>query len=454
MTDTPEPLSIQTEIIIVLLLVIVNGIFAMTEMAMVSSRKTRLQNRADKGDTGAQKALDALKDPNRFLSSIQIGITLVGILAGVFGGATVAKNLGVWLSGFSAVGHYGPAIGIGAVVVGITYLSLVLGELVPKRLALNNAEAIASFMATPMSLLTRLAAPIIFLLSLSTNAILTILRVRHEQELSHTEDEIKILIEESTQAGVFEKSEQDIVNRALSLGDRNVNDLMTPRPDIVSIDIEDRPEEMWEKITTSRHSQFPVYSQDPDNILGIVSIKDLCAQSVGAKGQNLQSILMQPLFVPESLQALKVLELFKQSRTHVALVVDEYGTVQGIVTLHDILEAMVGDLPSTASAGDSSIVLRKDGSWLIDGLLSIDKFKEVFHISVMPQEDMGLYHTIAGYMLFHFNKIPSTGDNFEWAGLQFEVVDMDGNRIDKVLVTPPVNDGQPSETTYTEKPSS
>jgi len=442
MDDPPEFLSIETEIIIVLMLVIVNGIFAMTEMAMVSSRKTRLQNRADKGDTGAQKALDALKDPNRFLSSIQIGITLIGILAGVFGGATVAKNLGGWLSGFPAVGHYGPAIGIGTVVVGITYLSLVLGELVPKRLALNNAEAIASFMAAPMRLLTRLAAPIIFLLSLSTNAILTILRVRHEQELSHTEDEIKIIIEESTQAGIFEKSEQDLVNRALSLGDRNVNDIMTPRPDIVSIDIDDRPEEMWEKITTSGHSQFPVHSQDPDNILGIVSIKDVCAQSVGAKGQDLQSILMQPLFVPESLQALKVLELFKQSRTHVALVVDEYGTVQGIVTLHDILEAMVGDLPSAASAADSSVVLRKDGSWLIDGLLSIDKFKEVFHIDAMPQEDIGLYHTIAGFMLFHFNKIPSTGDHFEWAGLQFEVVDMDGNRIDKVLVTPPVKDGQ------------
>jgi putative hemolysin len=442
MTDPPEPLSIQTEIIIVLLLVMVNGIFAMTEMAMVSSRKTRLQNRADKGDTGAQKALDALKDPNRFLSSIQIGITLVGILAGVFGGATVAKNLGGWLSGFPSVGHYGPVIGIGAVVVGITYLSLVLGELVPKRLALNNAEAIASFMAAPMSLLTRLAAPIIFLLSLSTNAILTILRVRHEQELSHTEDEIKIIIEESTQAGVFEKSEQDLVNRALSLGDRNVNDIMTPRPDIVSIDIEDKPEEMWETITTSGHSQFPVYSQDPDNILGIVSIKDLCAQSARAKEHDLQSILMQPLFVPESLQALKVLELFKQSRTHVALVVDEYGTVQGIVTLHDILEAMVGDLPSAASSEDSSVVLRKDGSWLIDGLLPIDKFKEVFHIDEMPQEDAGLYHTVAGFMLFQFNHIPSTGSHFEWAGLQFEVVDMDGNRIDKVLVTAPMEEGK------------
>ena len=278
-------------------------------------------------------------------------------------------------------------------------------------------------------------------MSLSTNAILTIFGVRHKQELSHTEDEIKIIIEESTQAGVFEKTEQDLVNRALSLGDRNVNDLMTPRPDIVSIDVDNKLEEIWETITTSGHSQFPVYSQDPDNILGIVSIKDLWAQSVGAKEHDLQSILLQPLFVPESLQALKVLELFKQSRTHVALIVDEYGTVQGMVTLHDILEAMVGDLPSAELPADSSAVHRKDGSWLIDGLLPIDKFKEIFEIDVMPQEEMGLYHTIAGFMLVHFNHIPSTGSHFEWAGLQFEVVDMDGNRIDKILVTPSAKEG-------------
>lgn len=438
MANPQEPLSIETEIIIIFLLVIMNGIFAMTEMAMVSSRKTRLQHRAENGDVGAQKALDALKHPNRFLSSIQIGITLVGILAGVFGGATVAKNLGAWLSDFSAVGRYGPALGIGTVVVGITYLSLVLGELVPKRLALSNAEGIASFMAAPMRALTWLTAPIVFLLSLSTNAILAILRVRPEQESSHTEDEIKIIIEESTQAGIFEKSEQDLVNRALRLGDRNVNDLMTPRPDIISIDIDDGNQELWDTITTSKHSQFPVYSQDPDNILGIASIKDLWAQSVAGKGHDLKSILMQPLFVPESLRALKVLELFKQSQTHVALVIDEYGSVQGIVTLHDILEAMVGDLPSDGLATDSGVVRRKDGSWLIDGLLPIDKFEELFKIDVMPQEDAGHYHTIAGFMLFRFNDIPSTGSRFEWSGWQFEVVDMDGNRIDKILVTPPV----------------
>jgi putative hemolysin len=294
MTDMPGSLSIQTEIIIILVLVIINGVLSMTEMAMVSSRKTRLQHRADNGDIGAKKALDALRDPNRFLSSIQIGITLVGILAGVFGGATVAKKLGGWFSGFPVVGLYGPAIGIGTVVVGIAYLSLILGELVPKRLALNNAEGIASFMAAPMSLLARLAAPIIFLLGLSTNVVLMIFRLRAKKELSHSQDEIKIIIEESTQAGIFEKSEQNLVNRALSLGDRDVTDLMTPRPDFVSVDINARPEEIWEKITTSGHTQFPVYSQGSDNIMGMVSIKDLWVQSLTAKGQGLQSILLPP----------------------------------------------------------------------------------------------------------------------------------------------------------------
>ncbi|MBP1749226.1 MAG: hypothetical protein H6Q52_1765 [Deltaproteobacteria bacterium] len=441
MTNTPGSLSIKTEIIIILVLVIINGVFAMTEMAMVSSRKSRLQHRADNGDVGAKKALDALQDPNRFLSSIQIGITLVGILAGVFGGATVAENLGEWLRGIPLFGHYGPAIGIGAVVVVITYLSLVIGELVPKRLALNNAEGIASFMAAPLRFLTRLATPAILLLSFSTDALLMILRVRPKKELSHTEDEIKILIEESTRAGIFEKSEQDLMNRALSLGDLHVSDIMTPRPDIVAFDILALPEEIRDKATTSGHSCFPVYSEDPNNIIGMVSIKDLWVQLVTAEEQDMQSIVLPPLFVPEALRALKVLELFKQSGTHVALVIDEYGTVQGIVTLHDILEMMVGDLPPSELTTDLDAVHREDGSWLIDGLLSIDKFKELFEIDAMPQEDTEHYRTIAGFILFQSGRIPSTGSRFEWGGWQFEVVDMDGNRIDKILVAPSKSGG-------------
>jgi putative hemolysin len=436
MTDTPGYMSIPTEIIIILALVITNGILAMTEMALVSSRKSRLQRLADNGDIGAKKALDALNDPNRFFSSIQIGITLIGILAGVFGGATVAKSLGEWLKDISFIGRYGHVVGIGAVVVGITYLSLVLGELVPKRLALNHPEKISSLMAAPMSLLSKLAAPFVFILGFSTEAVLRILRVRPKEETSHTEEEIKILIEESTQAGIFDKDEQYFANRALSLGDIDINDIMTPRPDVISIDIDDHPDEIWKKITASGHSQFPVYRQDPDNVVGMVSIKDLLVQSVAGQAQNLQPILFSPLFVPESMQTLKTLELFKQSGKHVALVVDEYGTFQGIVTLHDIFESLVGDIHSSELNRDSEAFRREDGSWLIDGLLPMDKFKELFSIDVMPREDTGYYHTIAGFMLLHFKQIPSTGSHFELAGLRFEVVDMDGHRIDKILVEP------------------
>jgi putative hemolysin len=436
MTDTPGSLSISTEIIIILALVIINGILSMTEMALVSSKKSRLQHLAENGDMGAKKALDALSDPNRFFSSIQIGITLIGILAGVFGGATVAKNLGEWLKGIAFIGRYGHTIGIGVVVVGITYLSLVIGELVPKRLALNHPEKISSLMAAPMNFLARIAAPFVFLLGLSTDTMLMILRVRPKEEHSHTEDEIKILIEESTQAGVFERDEQDFATRALSLGDIGINDIMTPRPDIVSLNIDDQPEEIWEKVTASGHSQFPVYRQDPDNILGMVSIKDLLARFVAEQDQDLQAVLFPPLFVYESLGALKVLELFKQSGKHVALIIDEYGTVQGIVTLHDIFEALVGDIPTLESAEDPIAFRREDGSWLIDGLLPLDKFKELFEIGAMPQEETGHYRTIAGFMLLNFKQIPTTGSCFEWSGLRFEVVDMDGCRIDKVLIEP------------------
>ncbi len=231
------------------------------------------------------------------------------------------------------------------------------------------------------------------------------------------------------------------MNRTLSLGNRNVNDLMTPRPDMVSLDIDASPKELIEKITTSGHSLFPVYNQDPDNILGMISIKDLWAQSAIEKKQDLKSLLHPPLFVPETLQIFKILELLKQSGTHAALVIDEYGTVQGIVTLHDILEAIVGELPSPGSPENSSAIRREDGSWLIDGLLPVDKFRELFNLGASPEENTGSYHTIAGFVLFHLNHMPSTGSRVEWRGFQFEVIDMDGNRIDKLLVTPSKTDG-------------
>jgi putative hemolysin len=429
-------MSVTTEIGIIIALVFVNGFLSMAEMAMVSARKTRLQELAKGGDNDASRALEVSKEPNKFLSAVQIGITLVGIFAGVFGGATIAKSLAAWLSTLGIPVGYSSGISIGIVVVSITYLSLVIGELVPKRLALSRAERIASLVAAPMRLLSRIASPLIAILSVSTDAVLLVLRVRKTPEDHVTEEEINIMIEQGTQAGVFEECEQDMVKRVFSLGDRDVNDLMTHRPDVVALDVEDSPEENWKKIQESGHSIFPVYQHELDNIQGTVSIKDLWAQSSTSERPDIKSLLVPALFVPEGLTVYKVLERFKQAMTHAALVIDEYGNLQGIITLHDILEAIVGDLPSLHTNGDAEAVQREDGSWLLDALLPVDKFKEMFEIDEMPGEDKGYYDTLGGFMLVQFGQIPSPGAHFTWNGMRFEVVDMDGQRIDKVLVLP------------------
>lgn len=429
-------MSVTTEIVIIAILVFVNGLLSMAEMAMVSARKTRLQELAKNGDADAKQALEVAKEPNKFLSAIQIGISLVGIFAGVFGGATLAKSLSGWLTSLGIPAGYSSGIGIGVVVVSITYLSLVIGELVPKRLALSHAEQIAARVAAPMRLLSRVAAPLIAILSVSTDAVLLALRVRKKPDDYVTEEEIKIMMEQGTQAGVFEEYEQDMVKRVLSLGDRDVNDLMTHRPDIVALDIEDSPEESWKKIQESGHSIFPVYEHELDNIQGTVSIKDLWAQTSTPDPPDIRSLVIPALFVPEGLTVYKVLERFKQAMTHAALVIDEYGNLQGIITLHDILEAIVGDLPSFHMNGDAEAVQREDGSWLLDALLPVDKFKEMFEIEEMPGEDKGYYDTLGGFMLVQFGQIPSPGAYFSWNGMRFEVVDMDGQRIDKVLVLP------------------
>lgn len=431
-------MSVTTEIVIIITLVFVNGFLSMAEMAMVSARKTRLQELANDGDDDASQALEVFKEPNKFLSAIQIGISSVGIFAGVFGGATIAKSLAAWLSTLGVPVGYSSGIGIAIVVVSITYLSLVIGELVPKRLALSNAERIASLVAAPMRLLSRIASPLIAILSVSTDAVLLVLRVRKTPEDHVTEEEIKIMMEQGTQAGIFEEYEQDMVKRVLNLGDRDVNDLMTHRPDVVALDVEDSPEENWKKIQESGHSIFPVYEHELDNIQGTVSIKDLWAQSSTSDRPDIKSLVVPALFVPEGVTVYKVLERFKQAMTHAALVIDEYGNLQGIITLHDILEAIIGDLPSFHMNGDAEAVQREDGSWLLDALLPVDKFKEMFEIDEMPGEDKGYYDTLGGFMLFQFGQIPSPGAYFSWNGMRFEVVDMDGQRIDKVLVLPEV----------------
>ncbi len=427
--------SITFEILILLVLIIVNGVFSMSEMAIVSARKVRLQQLANQGNTSAQAALELADAPNHFLSTVQVGITLIGILTGAFGGATIADKLVGYLTLIPGLAPYSRAIAFGLVVVSITYLSLIFGELVPKRLALNNPERIASAVAIPMRMVAAIASPIVYLLSASTELVLRVLGIEQSTEPQVTEEEIKILIEQGTEAGTFEEAEQDMVERVFRLGDRPVNALMTPRPDIVWLDLEDSPEENRNKMMDSAHSRFPVCQGGLDNVLGVMYVTDLLARSLSGQPLDLTASLRQPIFVPESTRGLKVLELFKQTGIHMAAVVDEYGVIQGLVTLNDIMVEIVGDVPSVNQMEEPQAVQREDGSWLLDGMLPVDEFFEIFDMEELL-EHRGNYQTLGGFVITHLGRIPAAADHFEWEGMRFEVMDMDGNRVDKVLVVP------------------
>lgn len=428
--------SVMLEVSIVVLLILLNGIFAMSEIAVVSARKTRLRQWAEEGNAKARAALELANNPNQFLATIQIGITLVGILAGAFGGATIAKELTVILNDISWLAPYSHPLSLALVVVVIAYLSLIVGELVPKRLALNNPERLAMAIAAPMQVLSRVAYPAVHLLGLSTELLLRALGMRPSTEPLVTEEEIRALIEQGTQAGMFEEAEQEMVERVFRLGDRRVSAVMTPRTEIVWLDREASALEIRRTITESAHSRFLVADGSLDNVLGVVHAKDLLAHILGEQVVNLEATLQQPLYVPESMRALKVLELFKQSGTHIALVIDEYGGIQGLVTPNDILEAIVGDLPEAGEQVEPLAVQREDGSWLVDGMLPVDEFKDLFDLGELPGEDQGIYQTLAGFVVMQLGRIPAATDYFVWEGLKIEVVDMDGNRVDKVLVTP------------------
>ena len=424
------------EILIIFLLIVANGVFAMSEAAIISARKARLQQLAEAGNSQARAALELATHPNQFLATVQIGITLVGILAGAFGGATIAEEIAARLSVVPFLVPYSEVVGVGIVVLGLTYFSLIIGELVPKRLALNNAERIASAVAAPMRALSAIAAPVVRLLNVSTDVVIRVLGVKPSTEPSITPEEIKILIEQGTESGVFEEAEQEMIESVLRLNERRVGAFMTPRMQIVWFGIEDSAEEIQRKIANSRHSRFPVIQDSLDNVLGIVRAKDLLTQSLANQQLDLMAWLHPPLFIPENMSALKVLELFKQKGTHIALVTDEYGGIQGMVTHNDILEAIVGYIHSAGSPAEPEATRREDGSWLLDGLLPIDKLKEIFDIEKLPDEEQSHYQTVGGFVMAQVRNIPLVGQRFEWGNLCFEVVDMDGRRVDKVLVTP------------------
>ncbi len=433
-----------TDIAIIILLVLVNGFFSMAEFALISARKVRLQRKAAGGDAGAAIALELMENPTPFLSIIQIGITVVGILMGAFGGATVARPLADALADIPLLAPYSGPLAVAIVVIAITYLTLVIGELVPKRVAMGNAERSASLVARPMQILSRAGAPIIWLLSVSTEMVLTVLGVQQPSGPEVTEEDIRVLIEQATRAGIFREAEQDMVESVFRLGDRRVSALITPRPDVVAVDVEDPLEETWQRMIESEHVYFPVYREHLDNMLGVVSVRNLWARMIAGEPPDLLGAIEPALFVPESVLALTVLEEFKTSGARLALVTDEYGSIQGLVTVHDIMEAIVGGIPSDEHPPGTMAVQREDGSWLLDGMLPVDEFHDLFDVGALPGEGRGYYQTLGGFVMMYLERTPGAGDRFTWGGLQFEVIDMDGYRVGKVLVSP-VTSGEGEE---------
>jgi putative hemolysin len=426
------------EILIILFLVLLNGFFAMSELAVVSSRRVRLQQMADEGRSrGAKAALALVDDPANFLSAVQIGITLIGIFAGAFSGATFAGRIGEWLDGFPLIAPNGPAVAIALVVFGITYLSLVVGELVPKRLALSNAEAIAAFVARPMRVVAFVTYPMVWLLGRSTNAILRLLGQEGLREQSVTEEEVKNLIAEGTLSGVFEPEEKKMIDGVLRLADRTARSIMTPRPDVVWLDPSDEPARIVAEIRESGHSRLVVSRGDIDEVLGVVHAKDLLDRALQGLPFDLQATMRKPLIVHDGTPVLRLLEMFRETSLHIAVVVDEYGSVEGLVTVTDILSAIAGEFPDAGDT-DKSVVRRDDGSWLIDGMTPIDEVE-----ALIRQKDMrgeADFHTLAGFVLTELGHLPKPAEHFIWRRHRFEVVDMDGRRIDKVLVVPPAID--------------
>lgn len=428
---------VSLELAAVLFLILLNGFFAMSELAVVSARKIRLQQMADDGSRGARTALALQEDPSRFLSTVQIGITLIGVINGAVGGATLADRLAPILDAIPALTGYGETLSIAVVVMAITYLSLIAGELVPKRIALNNAEAIASFAAPIMRSLSRATAPFVWLLGASTEAMLKLLRVPEKAEQIVTEEEVKSLIAEGTASGVFDPGEKRMIEGVMRLADRTVRSLMTPRPEVMWLDIDDEPDNIKREIREAGHSRFPVCRGDFDDVIGVVHTKDLLHRFLQGGPFDLRADVRDALVVHDGTEVMRLLDLFKQSGEQLAIVVDEYGTVEGIATLTDVLEGIAGEMPDDGGE-DSDIIRRADGSLLIDGMMAVEEVEAHLGLKSLRDEDSG-YHTLAGFLLFKLGRIPTAGEYADHDGYRFEVVDMDGRRIDKVLVMPTPN---------------
>ncbi|WP_068770921.1 hemolysin family protein [Termitidicoccus mucosus] len=429
--------GLTTEIFILLLMLLANGVFAMAEIAVVSARKARLKQRVDEGDVRAKAALATASEPARFLSAVQVFITLLGIGIGMYSGETMAGKLAEPLTRLPLLAEYARPVALVVMTLLLTMCTVVLGELVPKRLALAAPERVAIGLAPFVNKLAKFVSPVVWLLTFSTDKVMGLFGVREQpQETPVSEEEVNILIEQGMHAGVFNRTEKEMVEGVLELDKLPVTALMTPRPKIVFINIDDPEEASWRKIVASGHSYFPVYQGNHDQVLGMVAVKALWAHSAIGLKSSLKDLLLPPLVVPETMVAIQLLEAFKKSGKHIALVTDEFGSIQGLATLIDVLEAIVGDLPAHGHGRRDAPAAkrREDGSWLIDATLPAGELKTLLDLDELPNEDDADFQTLGGFIVTYFGRIPEAGDYFEHAGWRFEVVDMDRHRVDKVLV--------------------
>lgn len=423
------------ELAILVGLVLINGFFALSELAVVSSRRLRLQQMAEAGNRSAARALALAENPGRFLSSVQFGITLIGTLSGAFGGATLGLRLGAFLDQFAFFASYGERIGIAVVVVFVTALSVIVGELVPKRIALSTPEPIACRVARPLEIVAAVGRPFVWFFERSTAVVLAVLGVKDRAVQNVTEEEVRFAIAEGTEAGVIDEVEEEMIHGVLGLADRSVASIMTPRPDIYWIDLDDEPDSVARDVAECPYSRLVVARDgDMSHPLGVVQKKDLVEDLIAGRGVRMEAHLLETTHVPETMPALRVLQIFRSVSLHVAFVVDEYGDFLGLVTATDVMNAVAGDLPEEHRAPTQELLKREDGSWLVDGRAPIDEVKETLGLRV---ETNGDYHTAAGLVLERMARIPEEGEHFELDGWRVEIVDMDANRVDKLLFIPP-----------------
>lgn len=417
-----------------LVLVFLNGVLAMAEASIVSARKSRLQKAADEGSTKAKWVLRLANRPTRFLSTIQIGSTFLGVLAGALAEGTVARQLESGLLQYPVVGPFAHEISLVVLVVIVTMVMLMFGEFIPRQIAMMFPETVASTLALPIRWLSRMAAPLVWVLGLSTSAIKHLFGYKDSGEPSLTPEELKVLIQQGAAAGLIEKTEQDIFTNVFRLGDRRASALMTPRTDIVWIDINEQEEQVRAKMVESPHAYLPVANGNLDHVMGVLAAKDCLARVLAGEAIEVEHMMRRPLIVPESVSTLQLLESFRESPSEIALISDEFGSILGLVTQNDVLESIVGDLPSPEEQHEPEAVEREDGSWLVNGSMPVDEFRDLLHLPKLPNENE--YDTVAGFMLMQLQRLPQVADYFLWSGFRFEVVDLDGRRIDKVLVSP------------------